>query len=30
MHGLDEHVSVQSVVDAREFLVRLVKAYADQ
>jgi acetylornithine deacetylase/succinyl-diaminopimelate desuccinylase-like protein len=30
MHGLDEHVAVQSVVDAREFLVRLVKAYADQ
>jgi acetylornithine deacetylase/succinyl-diaminopimelate desuccinylase-like protein len=30
MHGLDEHVAVQSVVDAREFLYRLVKAYADQ
>ena len=30
MHGLDEHVAVQSVVDGREFLFRLVKAYADQ
>jgi acetylornithine deacetylase/succinyl-diaminopimelate desuccinylase-like protein len=30
MHGLNEHVAVQSVVDGREFLYRLVKAYADQ
>lgn len=30
IHGLNEHVSVQSVVDGREFLYRLVKAYADQ
>jgi acetylornithine deacetylase/succinyl-diaminopimelate desuccinylase-like protein len=30
MHGLNEHVAVQSVVDGRDFLVRLVKAYADQ
>lgn len=30
IHGLNEHVSVQSVVDGREFLYRLVKAYAEQ
>jgi acetylornithine deacetylase/succinyl-diaminopimelate desuccinylase-like protein len=30
MHGLNEHIAVQSVMDARTFLYRLVKAYAEQ
>ncbi|WP_430421084.1 M20/M25/M40 family metallo-hydrolase [Phenylobacterium sp.] len=30
IHGLNEHVSVQSVMEGREFLYRLIKAYADQ
>ena len=30
IHGLNEHVSVQSVIDGREFLYRLIKAYAEQ
>ena len=30
IHGLNEHVSVQSVMEGREFLYRLIKAYAEQ
>ena len=30
MHGLDEHISVRSVMDGRAFLYRLVRIYADQ
>ncbi len=30
MHGLDEHVRVRSVVEGREFLYRLIKAYSQQ
>lgn len=30
IHGLNEHVSVQSVIEGREFLYRLIKAYAEQ
>ena len=30
IHGLNEHISVRSVMDGREFLYRLVKAYAEQ
>ena len=30
IHGLNEHISVQSVMEGREFLYRLVKAYAEQ
>lgn len=29
IHGLNEHISVQSVMDARTFMYRLIKAYAD-
>jgi acetylornithine deacetylase/succinyl-diaminopimelate desuccinylase-like protein len=29
MHGLNEYVSVQSLLDGRNFLYRLVKLYAD-
>ena len=28
MHGLDEHIGVKSLMDAREFIYRLVKIYA--
>ena len=30
IHGLNEYVSVQSLLEGREFLFRLVKAYGDQ
>ncbi|HEY0651024.1 M20/M25/M40 family metallo-hydrolase [Phenylobacterium sp.] len=30
IHGLNEHISVQSVSQGREFLYRLIKAYAEQ
>jgi acetylornithine deacetylase/succinyl-diaminopimelate desuccinylase-like protein len=30
IHGLNEHILVKSVMDAREFLTRLVKTYADE
>jgi acetylornithine deacetylase/succinyl-diaminopimelate desuccinylase-like protein len=30
LHGLDEHISVRSVMDGRDFLHRLVQAYAEQ
>ena len=30
VHGLNERVRVQSVMESREFLYRLVKIYADQ
>jgi acetylornithine deacetylase/succinyl-diaminopimelate desuccinylase-like protein len=30
IHGLNEHISVQSVMDGREFMYRLIKAYAEQ
>jgi acetylornithine deacetylase/succinyl-diaminopimelate desuccinylase-like protein len=30
IHGLNEHVGVQSLLEGREFLYRLVKIYADQ
>lgn len=30
IHGLNEHISVQSVMEGREFLYRLIKAYAEQ
>jgi acetylornithine deacetylase/succinyl-diaminopimelate desuccinylase-like protein len=30
IHGLNEYVSVKSLLDCREFLFRLVKLYADQ
>jgi len=30
IHGLNEHIAVQSVLDGRDFMYRLVKAYADQ
>jgi acetylornithine deacetylase/succinyl-diaminopimelate desuccinylase-like protein len=30
MHGLDERLPVQSVVEGREFLFRLVKRYASE
>jgi acetylornithine deacetylase/succinyl-diaminopimelate desuccinylase-like protein len=30
IHGLNEHISVQSVMEGREFLYRLIKAYASQ
>ncbi|WP_293905919.1 M20/M25/M40 family metallo-hydrolase [Phenylobacterium sp.] len=30
IHGLNEHIAVQSVMHGREFLYRLIKAYADQ
>jgi acetylornithine deacetylase/succinyl-diaminopimelate desuccinylase-like protein len=30
IHGLNEHISVQSVTEGREFLYRLIKAYAEQ
>ena len=30
IHGLNEHISVQSVMEGREFLYQLIKAYADQ
>jgi acetylornithine deacetylase/succinyl-diaminopimelate desuccinylase-like protein len=30
VHGLNEHVSVDSLLQGREFMYRLVKAYADQ
>jgi acetylornithine deacetylase/succinyl-diaminopimelate desuccinylase-like protein len=30
IHGLNEHISVQSVMEGREFLYRLIKVYADQ
>ena len=30
IHGLNEHVGVQSLLEGREFLYRLVRAYADQ
>ena len=29
IHGLNEHIAVQSVMEGREFLYRLVKVYAD-
>ena len=29
IHGLNEHISVQSVMDARSFMYRLIKDYAD-
>lgn len=30
IHGLNEHISVQSVLDGREFLYQLIKTYAEQ
>ena len=30
IHGLNEHISVQSVMEGREFMYRLIKAYAEQ
>ena len=30
IHGLNEHISVQSVMEGREFLYQLIKAYAEQ
>ncbi len=30
IHGLNEHISVQSVMQGREFMYRLIKAYAEQ
>ncbi len=30
IHGLNEYVSVQSLLDCRDFLYRLIKIYADQ
>ncbi len=30
IHGLNEHISVQAVLEGREFLYRLIKAYAEQ
>ena len=30
IHGLNEHISVASVMEGREFLYRLVKTYAEQ
>ena len=30
IHGLNEHISVRSVMEGREFLYRLIKAYAEQ
>jgi acetylornithine deacetylase/succinyl-diaminopimelate desuccinylase-like protein len=30
IHGLNERIRVQSVMEARVFLYRLVKAYAEQ
>jgi acetylornithine deacetylase/succinyl-diaminopimelate desuccinylase-like protein len=30
IHGLNEHISVQSVTEGREFMYRLVKLYAEQ
>lgn len=30
IHGLNEHISVQSVLDGRDFMYRLIKVYAEQ
>jgi acetylornithine deacetylase/succinyl-diaminopimelate desuccinylase-like protein len=30
IHGLNEYVSVQSLLDCRAFLYRLVKVYSDE
>ncbi|OYX35324.1 MAG: peptidase M20 [Caulobacterales bacterium 32-69-10] len=30
IHGLNEHIGVRSVMEGREFLYRLIKAYAEQ
>jgi len=30
IHGLNEYVSVKSLLDCRDFLYRLIKIYADQ
>jgi acetylornithine deacetylase/succinyl-diaminopimelate desuccinylase-like protein len=30
IHGLNEHLAVASVMDGREFMYRLIKAYAEQ
>ena len=30
IHGLNEYISVQSVLDCRDFLYRLIKIYADE
>ena len=30
IHGLNEHISIQSVMDGRAFMYRLIKLYADQ
>ena len=30
IHGLNEHVGVDSLLQGREFMYRLVKAYAEQ
>jgi di/tripeptidase len=30
VHGLNEYVSVQTVMESRDFLYRLVKIYAEQ
>jgi acetylornithine deacetylase/succinyl-diaminopimelate desuccinylase-like protein len=30
IHGLNEHISVESVMQGREFMYRLIKAYAEQ
>jgi acetylornithine deacetylase/succinyl-diaminopimelate desuccinylase-like protein len=30
IHGLNEHISVQSVMDGREFMHRLIRIYAEQ
>jgi acetylornithine deacetylase/succinyl-diaminopimelate desuccinylase-like protein len=30
IHGLNEHISVESVMEGREFMYRLIKAYAEQ
>ena len=30
IHGLNEHISLQSVLDGREFMYRLIRAYAEQ
>ena len=30
IHGLNEHISVQSVMEGRDFMYRLIKVYAEQ
>ena len=30
VHGLDERIRISSLMDAREFLYRLIRAYGEQ